>query len=908
MKNFLGKFKRNKTDRPKTRKNGKPKKSLFEIFLICLISGMILVFAAGVSFAAYVVVNSPTFDPNALFSSEASVILDVNGNEFARIGGQMRENVTFDDLPEVFLDAIIAAEDARFFQHGGVDWGRFMVATMGQLRGNRAAGGASTITMQVITNTQTERVVDGFAGIVRKFTDVYMSIFQLERQFTKEQIIEFYVNLPFLGCGAWGVEQAAQIYFGKSISEVTLVEAATIAGLFNAPDTLDPCRHPERAEGRRNQILNLMVRHNKLTEEEYLIARSIPMESMLVDHGELRGHEMQDAIDTVVQEVIDRTGFNPHQVSMRIYSTINLDQQRVINDIYNGTLHQWPNDTLQTGIAVIDVQSGAISAVGAGRNRRGDLSFNYATMIRRHPGSTAKTMFSYAPGIEFLGWSTGQMILDEPHRFTNGPQVRNWDNRFMGAMTIREALALSRNVPAVYAFQQINNRDIDTLVTNIGMRPEYGPNHYINEAHSLGGYNGSNPVEMAAAHAAFARGGVFIEPHSFTRVVFTASGEEFEVTPEIRQAMSEETAFMVNMMLRRAVTSGFHPAANVSGTDVVGKTGTSTLDPQIIRRYRLPSSAINDSWIVTYSPDVVFAIWIGYDRVNAENFLTGTIANRTRNNLSRILSGRLFPTNSRFQQPNSVVTATIELETNPIRLASEFTPDNLRSTEWFRRGTVPVESTRFSRLEAPTNLQVVDTPTSATLTWNPIATPEFIDQAFLNEYFRIGFTNWATQYLQRRLTWNENNKGALGYEIFLNGTSVGWTANSSFTFNGPIPPNSVFSVRSAYQRFRANSSNPVTFTVTGAPTWSLSPTFNICQTHSEFASNHSAFLSGVATFANIVENGSSTPASGGTLSCLLGDTNVACDTLSFTNNYTVRFSVNHLGETRSVNYNIQSSC
>ena len=247
MKKIFRKFKRNKIERPakkpRLRKNGKPKKSLFEIFLIIVISLAILGFAAGVSFFTYIVVNSPTFDPDALFSQEASIILDIHGNEFARVGGQMRENVTFDDLPEVFLDAIIAAEDARFFQHGGVDWGRFMMATWGQLRGNRAAGGASTITMQVITNTQTERIVEGWAGIVRKFTDVYMSIFQLERQFTKEQIIEFYVNLPYLGGGAWGVEQASQVYFNKSVRELTLPETAMLAGLFQAPHSFDPYRN-----------------------------------------------------------------------------------------------------------------------------------------------------------------------------------------------------------------------------------------------------------------------------------------------------------------------------------------------------------------------------------------------------------------------------------------------------------------------------------------------------------------------------------------------------------------------------------------------------------------------------------------------------------------------------------------
>jgi len=414
---------------------------------------------------------------------------------------------------------------------------------------------------------------------------------------------------------------------------------------------------------------------------------------------------------------------------------------------------------------------------------------------------------------------------------------------------------------------------------------------------------------MAAAHAAFARGGIFIEPHSFTRAVFTSTGEEFDVTPEIRQAMSEETAFMTNMMLRRAVTSNFHPATAVSGTDVVGKTGTSSLDPSIIRRYRLRSGAINDSWIVTYSPDIVFAIWLGYDRTNAENFLTTTTGNRMRGDLSRILSRELLPTNSRFVQPGSVVTATVELQTNPLRLASEFTPDNLRSSEWFRRGTVPVESERFSRLEAPTNLQITYTNSSATLTWNPIAQPSFIDYNFLTEYFRIGFTNWASQYLQNRLTWNEQNKGTIGYQIFLNGNNIGWTANNTFTFHGPIPTNATFSVRSAYQHFKNNWSNPINYTVTGSQTWSLSPTFTpSCFTHTAFNTHYLSFLMGTLSFVNIIENGSTIAPTNENITCLLNNNPVDCDNLNSINNYVLRVNVTHLGEPRSITYNIQDTC
>ena len=179
----------------------------------------------------------------------------------------------------MLLDAIIATEDSRYFQHNGFDLPRFMKASAGQLLGNSDAGGASTLTMQVVKNNFTSTESSGFAGIVRKFTDIYMSIFKVEKNYTKEEIIEFYVNAPYLGSGSYGVEQASQTFFGKSVKDLSLVEAATIAGLFQAPGAYDPYVYPEKAQERRDQVLSLMERHGYITSEEKEIAEEIHVES-----------------------------------------------------------------------------------------------------------------------------------------------------------------------------------------------------------------------------------------------------------------------------------------------------------------------------------------------------------------------------------------------------------------------------------------------------------------------------------------------------------------------------------------------------------------------------------------------------------------------------------------------------
>lgn len=216
---------------------------------------------------------------------------------------------------------------------------------------------------------------------------------------------------------------------------------------------------------------------------------------------------------------------------MQIKTTLNPSKQDAINDIYNGKNYKWINNTVQAAMVVIDNDNGSISAIGAGRNRKRLLEYNYATQIKRHPGSTAKPIFDYGPAIEYLNWSTGKMIIDDKYTYSGGGYLKNWNNTYMGIMTINTALGTSRNIPALQAFQALTQDQIKTFVTNLGITPEY-ENGYINESHSIGGFSGTNPLEMAAAYATFARGGVYIEPYSFTSLEYLDTGEVYTVTPE----------------------------------------------------------------------------------------------------------------------------------------------------------------------------------------------------------------------------------------------------------------------------------------------------------------------------------------------------------------------------------------
>ena len=778
-------------------KKGGIGQKLLIIFMFILIIGLTL----GITFTLYIILNSPKFDTSNLYSKESSVLLDKNGNEFARLGTENRELVTYDDLPQVLVDAIVATEDSRYFQHNGVDIARFTKAVIGQLMGNSNAGGGSTLTMQVVKNTYTSTEASGIQGIIRKFTDIYMSVFKVEKRYTKEEIIEFYVNIPYLGSGSYGVEQASQKYFGKSTSELSLPEAAIIAGLFQAPDAYDPYSRPKLAEERKNIVLSLMKRHGYISDKEYQLAKSINIEELLVGSSSSL-NKYQGFVDTVVAEVIDRTGNDPATTSMVIHTTLDPERQDVIENLYKGETYTWVNDVVQAGIAVIDVKDGSITAVGAGRNKKSERSYNYATMINRHPGSTAKPIFDYGPAIEYLGWSTGETVIDDKYTYSGGGSIKNHDNGYKGVMTAIDALAQSRNIPALYAFQQVDQKDLKEFVTNLGIKPEI-ENGYIHESHSIGGFNGVNPVQMAAAYATFARGGTYIEPYSVTKIEYANSGETYTVKPEKRKAMSDSTAYMINHMLRYAVTSGNISTGTVSGTDVASKTGTSTVDSAVKKEKGITRSIIGDSWQMSYSPDYSIALWYGYDEITKEYNLTTSEGNAARRSISKVLGSKIFKTGSRFKQPTSVVSAEIELGTDPLQLASANTPDDLRKSFLFKKGTTPSEtSSRFATLENVKNAKYTLSNGNILISWDKISNPAAIDQDAIKDYFNNNiYKRWVDTYLNERLVYNNTYIGEVVYNIYINGQYVGNTTSNSYTYQGTITDNATITIKTSYSKY-----------------------------------------------------------------------------------------------------------
>ncbi len=787
---------------------------LIIIFLIMALAGCVGVSA----FFIYIVQQAPEFDIEVLNKREASILYTTDGEEYARIG-ELRENITYDDLPEVFIDALIATEDSRFFQHNGFDAPRFLKASIGQVLRKRNAGGASTLSMQLVKNTYTNAKQNEMnsEGIIRKFTDIYLAVFKLEKNYSKEQIIEFYVNNYDLSSNSFGVEQASQTYFGKSVRDLNLSEAATLVGVFNNPTAYNPLLKPAAAEARRSTVLKLMVRHGYITQAEADQANSIPMTSLTKSQS-TEGVAYISYIDTVINELMEKWKINPYSTAVEVYTNMDKQKQQSIDDIFNGNNNsfKWKDDKVQSGVAVVEVNTGKIVAVGGGRFKSSPrTTTNYATQSTRQIGSTAKPIFDYGPAIEYLNWSTYEQIVDEPWSYTNGKNINNSDREFMGQISMRTALSLSRNIPALKAFQQVQkevgNKKILEFATSLGIHPEIS-NGVIHEAHSLGAFStkeGTSPLQMAAAYAAFANGGTYHEPLTVNKIIFRETGEVKNCEGSSQRVMKDSTAFMITDMLVTAVESGLSSGAKINGVTVAAKTGTSSFTDELKELKNYPGNAINDAWIVGYDPEYAISMWYGYEQAEKGYYNTDIQAVNARSALYKALGNAVFNKNGQqFRVPDSVVKVAVEVGSTNLPSAS--TPEDQIVYEYFIKGAEPTEtSQKYNKIATPTGLKVQynEEKSQLIISWNKQNTPT-----------------------------GNDSYGNFGYKIYFEDNLIAFTQGNSYTITANANISGTYKVTAAFENYQYNESAPASYNYTYNPNPSPSTTPKPTPTPTETAS------------------------------------------------------------------------
>ena len=783
------------TNNTSKRKVSKKKKMILNILIICVIAFASLMAV----FFAYIIVKAPKFDPNNLKFTQMSELYDTEGNIITKMGNENRTEISYDDLPEVLIDAIIATEDSKFFQHNGFDLARFMKASMYQLVGKNG-GGASTLTMQIAKNNYTSTESKGFEGITRKFTDIYLSIFKIERKYTKKEILEFYVNDSYLGNGAYGVEQASLNYFGKSVSELNLAEASFIAGLFQSPTYYNPYNYPERAEGRRKTVLYLMQRHGYITEEEKEIAENSPITSY-IKKTQTSGtySEYQGYIDTVVEELENEYDLNPYTTPLKIYTAMNRSKQDFVNKVMNGEAWKWENENAQAGVVMTDSASGEVLAVGAGRNKNSERSYNFATMTNKQIGSTAKPIFDYGPAVEYLGWGTINYIDDTPTTYSDGTKISNSDGGYKGRLPLYQALGLSRNVTALKTFQQVSkeagNDKILKFASSLGITPEVDKNGKIHEAHSIGSFTGStkkeesrnSPMTMAGAYQAFSNGGYYIKPHTIKKFVYKDTDEVVETKSAKTRVMNDSTAYIINYSLNWSATEGLaKSAAGISGVQTAAKTGTSNFDEATRKRYRLSSKAVNDLWVCGYTPKQTITFWYGYADIRKGHSTTSSWS--TRDKFYRNLAENLFDKDgSSFERPSSIEEVSVIRNSIPLKKALYG-----GVVGYFRKGTGPDETGTEQAEQLPSVSGVTSSISGNTvhLKWNGISAEDMVNLNFDDSYGTLGYDIYVKD-------------GSGGSEVY-----VGTTTSTSYTHTTSYS-NPVYVIYTAYSNYKTNRSKGV---------------------------------------------------------------------------------------------------
>ena len=622
--------------------------------------------------------------------------------------GENRLLVDVEELPEHVKQAFISAEDARFYEHPGVDVIRVLGAAWSDIKAGSFVEGASTITQQLIKLTH----LTSKKELSRKVDEAILSLL-LEKRFTKDQILELYLNTVYFGGGYYGLETAAHGYFGISAKELSLAQAALLAGVLKSPSRFAPHLRPEASLGRRGVILDLMAEYGCITTAQAQAAKAEPLSLNRDPALEKRGYY----VDYALQQACDLLGVSMDQLlseGYHLYTAMDQRANGLCEDLFleDDLFPEVNGEHAQGAIFLMDAQQGQVIALVGGRDQTVALGYNRAVRIRRQPGSVIKPILVYAPALE-AGYTAADVLLDEAATFGDyAPSDAS--KRYSGWVTMREAVTRSLNIPAVELFDRLGIGRCKSFARNLGIPFDKNDTRL---ALALGGFTyGVSPKDLCAAYAAFAAGGVYRAPVVVRRITDREGKTVYEASPAARRVMSEGNAFILTSMLQSVATEGTAKVLGELDMEVAAKTGTVG-----------DATGNRDVWLAAYTRDYAAVIWMGFDQSGGGRLLPPDSgggdypAGLMKRVLEGLYLGKQAPT---FTQPSSVISVRLDGYTMQERheavLATAFTPERYDLWEYFVRGTEPrQESTYWAEPEPPQDLQLSRVGTQVTLTFTP---------------------------------------------------------------------------------------------------------------------------------------------------------------------------------------------
>lgn len=584
--------------------------SLIKKILLWVAGIVVLLMVASAALFFYYASSAPKISRSDLTSQSITTIYDDQNRVISRLGAQKREYAKDNQIPKQLKNAVVSIEDRRFYKHHGVDTIRILGAATSNVFG-RSAGmqGGSTLTQQLVKLSVFSTAASD-RTLKRKAQEAWLAI-NVEQHFSKSQILDFYINKVYMGNGIYGMQTAAQYYYGKDLNDLDLSQLALLAGMPQSPTYYNPLvSNTKYATQRRNEVLNAMVRSNYITQSQANQAASESVTAGLdPDHGNISGSGTavdSKVVDPYVKQVLadlQAQGYDPYSDGLKVHTNLDLDAQQHLYDAANKNV-QFQNDKMQAGVAVTDPHNGQIIAMLGGRHT-GNVVYglNRAVQSNRSSGSTAKPLMVFGPAIEYLQWPTFKSIADTRFVFPGTNTVlHDIDKKYKGNMTMREALVQSRNVPAIRALQAVGIKRATSFLDGLGISQKLpytlqnGIALYI------------SPLQVSAAYAAFANGGTYYKPYYISSIT-TQDGSVKQFNPKGKRAMNKATAYMITDMLKGVFTDsqGSATDARLDGVNQAGKTGTTNYPENSSQ------SGVMDSWMAGYTKNYSIAVWTGYD-------------------------------------------------------------------------------------------------------------------------------------------------------------------------------------------------------------------------------------------------------------------------------------------------------
>lgn len=659
--------------------------------LLVFIFFIAAVLGTGTGFVFGVVNNMPE-GVAGIETISSSIVYDREGNKISELhGGENRIPVDLDDVPEEVQKAFLAAEDHRFTQHFGVDAYAVGRAFLANIRQGWGAEGASTITMQLARNALLETREK---AVQRKIQEAVLAL-KLERSYTKEEILEYYLNQVYFGGQNFGIQTAADYYFDKDVNELEVEEAALLAGIIQRPAAYNPFKNPELAENRRNQVLQRMGNYDYIDEETVSSATEKPLGLTEVEDRKMDEYDyFVDHIIDEAGEMLEQEGIESGEIfksGFRIHTTMDEKLQGNLEEIYANEdfFPSGPGEKpVQSAAVFLDPETGEILGLMGGREHSVRRGLNRAVDMKRPPSSTIKPIGVYGPALE-EGYTPASVIDDVPTLFSDTPRPyvpSNYDNRWRGLVSMRTALRDSINIPAVRMLDEIGVDKGHSFLQEMNL--PIGADE-LNLSLAVGSMDhGFSPLNLASAYGVFANEGILMEPHAVRKITDSEGNVVVEKNVQGKIIMQEENAYLMTSMLQTVVRSGTGTNAN-PGRPAAGKTGTSQLPPTPEFHGIIGTS---DAWFVGYTPEVVGSVWMGYDRTTPEQYLPSVYGGNQPAGIWRTVVQRYLQDKpiTGFDSPGNIVRAVVDEKSG--KAPSELTPEDYISEEIFAQGNIPTET------------------------------------------------------------------------------------------------------------------------------------------------------------------------------------------------------------------------